>query len=309
MFLAAAMHAHSPSLPSLLPCPSQDLDDMSKARFCFKMVDENNDGVVTFAELRNFLQDVLYSNSSAKHRKVERIEEIITKKLGMQTYDTLTEQDFAELVTAHKDVFTPMLALYSKLHKVFDHTFDRSSVTHSTEEVKEYFNREDAAEGGGGVADSQGNAKKYSSAEARRGSNGQADKEEKPYFQHEFAGSSKKKKAAVPWEQDQHNASFQKFPLKSGQPKSRPPHANCHDSDEETPLLQRKISQDDSLHDYGGGPRRNSAMIAGGRRRGHVIDYGMAPKADVDLAKRVGPMVSLPCLSRGPLFSLLAVTI
>jgi hypothetical protein len=28
-------------------------------------------------------------------------------------------QDFAELVAEHKDVFTPMLALYSKLQKVF----------------------------------------------------------------------------------------------------------------------------------------------------------------------------------------------
>ena len=28
-------------------------------------------------------------------------------------------QDFAELVTSHKDVFTPMLAMYSKLHKIF----------------------------------------------------------------------------------------------------------------------------------------------------------------------------------------------
>jgi hypothetical protein len=31
------------------------------------------------------------------------------------------KKDFVELVRSHKDAFTPMLVLYSKLHKVFDH--------------------------------------------------------------------------------------------------------------------------------------------------------------------------------------------
>jgi hypothetical protein len=31
-----------------------------------------------------------------------------------------TKKDFVELVRSHKDAFTPMLVLYSKLHKVFE---------------------------------------------------------------------------------------------------------------------------------------------------------------------------------------------
>ena len=41
----------------------------------------------------------------------------------------------SELVARHKDTFTPMLALYSKLHKVFSHTFDPQPVKHTNDEV------------------------------------------------------------------------------------------------------------------------------------------------------------------------------
>jgi Ca2+-binding EF-hand superfamily protein len=82
-FLVVAAHFNS------------SLDDLSKSRFCFKMVDADNDGVVTYAELRTFLVDVLYSNSSAKHRMASKVDDLISNKLGVNTYDTLKEQDFA----------------------------------------------------------------------------------------------------------------------------------------------------------------------------------------------------------------------
>ena len=82
-FLVVAAHFNS------------SLDDLSKARFCFKMVDADNDGTVTYSELRTFLLDVLYSKSSAKHRMLGKVDKIITDKLGINTYDTLKEQDFA----------------------------------------------------------------------------------------------------------------------------------------------------------------------------------------------------------------------
>ena len=55
-----------------------EIDDMTRARFCFKMVDANNDGVVTFTELKTFLLDTMFADSSAKQRHVGRINEIIT---------------------------------------------------------------------------------------------------------------------------------------------------------------------------------------------------------------------------------------
>ena len=82
-FLVVAAHFNS------------SLDDLSKARFCFKMVDEDNDGVVTYTELRTVLVNVLYSNSSAKHRMASKVDDLITRKLKIETYDTLREQDFA----------------------------------------------------------------------------------------------------------------------------------------------------------------------------------------------------------------------
>ena len=59
------------------------------------MVDADNDGVVTYAELRTFFVDVLYSHSSAKHRMASKVDDLISNKLGVNTYDVLKEQDFA----------------------------------------------------------------------------------------------------------------------------------------------------------------------------------------------------------------------
>ncbi len=39
----------------------------------------------------------------------------------------VSKQDFVEIVASHKDIFTPMVALYSKLHKVFAHVSSLSS--------------------------------------------------------------------------------------------------------------------------------------------------------------------------------------
>jgi hypothetical protein len=146
------------------------------------MVDADNDGAVTYDELQKFLLNVIFGDmeSFAKHRMLGKVDGLVTKTLGVNTYDRLNEQvrscsqlawvrktsarisasayervglqrarrreglqvcsmtacallcaavfcsivcqqDFVELVAAHKDIFTPMLALYSKLHKVFAH--------------------------------------------------------------------------------------------------------------------------------------------------------------------------------------------
>lgn len=71
---------------------AQDITEQDKARFCFKMVDANNDGVVSYEELKTFLLDIMYSGSSAKHRMVGKIDSLITKQLEMSTYDRLKEQ-------------------------------------------------------------------------------------------------------------------------------------------------------------------------------------------------------------------------
>lgn len=71
---------------------SQGINEQDKARFCFKMVDADNDGVVTYEELKNFLLNVMYSESGAKHRMVGKIDSLITKKLEINTYDRLKEQ-------------------------------------------------------------------------------------------------------------------------------------------------------------------------------------------------------------------------
>lgn len=146
------------------------------------MVDDNNDGVVTYEELKRFLLDVMYSESSAKHRMVAKVDKLITEKLGFQTYDRLKEQEFAELVVNNKSTFTPMLALYSSLNKLFTHAFEPSSAKHTTQEVKQYFNQDGSGEsgemvdddygGGGGGGERRNSAGEYSPAAARSAAKG-----------------------------------------------------------------------------------------------------------------------------------------
>ena len=276
-----------------------DIDDMTRARFCFKMVDANNDGVVTFTELKTFLLDTMFADSSAKQRHVGRINEIITTKLGMKSYETLKEQDFAEMVVANKAVFTPMLAVYSKLHKIFDHTFDRSGVKHNREELHKYFQREDANPEGMGVI--PGHGARYSAAATQIGAQHNSNSAKKMDFQHEFSGTKRKERVLAPWEDGQHDGSeLYQSPSKRDHGAGAPATNNGEDSEseDEPPKLQRKISQDDSLHNYmgarrghrGPGVQRGMGIQYARRpvRNGDNIDYGIASGIDIDVLKRVG---------------------
>jgi len=73
-------------------CDTKGLTDDSKARFCFKMVDANNDGVATYEELKTFLLNVMYADSNAKHRMITKVDHLIQNKLGVNTFDRLKEQ-------------------------------------------------------------------------------------------------------------------------------------------------------------------------------------------------------------------------
>ncbi len=58
------------------------------------MVDADNDGAVTYEELKNFLLNVMYAEMEkiAKHRMLGKVDGLVTKTLGVNTYDRLNEQ-------------------------------------------------------------------------------------------------------------------------------------------------------------------------------------------------------------------------
>jgi hypothetical protein len=56
------------------------------------MVDADNDGAVSYEELKTFLLEVMYADYSAKHRMVSKVDHLITQKLKVNTYDCLKEQ-------------------------------------------------------------------------------------------------------------------------------------------------------------------------------------------------------------------------
>ena len=71
---------------------NQENDGTSKARFCFKMVDADNDGFASYEELKGFLLDVMYPDSSARHRMVGRIDKLLKDKLCVTTDVRLKEE-------------------------------------------------------------------------------------------------------------------------------------------------------------------------------------------------------------------------
>lgn len=65
----------------------------------------------------------------------------------------------------------------------------------------------------------------------------------------------------------------------------------------EPPSLQRKISQDDSMHDYDGGYNsKKSLKVRGGRWNGNTVDLD-ADSKEITANDRVGGLVSLLSLS------------
>ena len=58
------------------------------------MVDADNDGAVTYDELHKFLLNVLFADMEvfAKHRMQGKVDRLVTKTLGVNTYDRLNEQ-------------------------------------------------------------------------------------------------------------------------------------------------------------------------------------------------------------------------
>jgi hypothetical protein len=58
------------------------------------MVDADNDGAVTYDELHKFLLNVLFADMEvfAKHRMQGKVDRLVTKTLGVNTYDRLNEE-------------------------------------------------------------------------------------------------------------------------------------------------------------------------------------------------------------------------
>jgi hypothetical protein len=56
------------------------------------MVDADNDGFASYEELKGFLLDVMYPDSSAKHRMVGRIDKLLKDKLCVTTDVRLKEE-------------------------------------------------------------------------------------------------------------------------------------------------------------------------------------------------------------------------
>ena len=56
------------------------------------MVDDDNDGFASYEELKGFLLDVMYPDSSARHRMVGRIDKLLKDKLCVTTDVRLKEE-------------------------------------------------------------------------------------------------------------------------------------------------------------------------------------------------------------------------
>jgi len=114
----------------------------ARARFCFKMLDANNYGYVSFDELRDYILDFRYSNKFARARGRLKIETMMNEKLNMESFDNLTEEEFSLMFQKNPKIFEVLLDIHKQLQALFTESFKKAQTEIPLTVISKYFNED-----------------------------------------------------------------------------------------------------------------------------------------------------------------------